>query len=122
MKLFKYFVGVQATYILITGVWPLIDIESFMAVTGPKTDVWLVKTVGALLIPVSLAMFAHLFHNGDTEPLIVLGSFTALAFLCIDLYYTLTNVISEIYLADALVEFIFLIGWIFFAFRRTPTK
>ena len=117
MKTFKYFVGVQATYIFFTGIWPLIHIESFMAVTGPKTDVWLVKTVGALLIPVSLAMITHIFSNGNNRPLFVLGCFTALAFFCIDVYYVLANVISEIYLADASVEFIFIVGWIFFVFR-----
>jgi hypothetical protein len=124
MKFFKNFVLSHAIYILITALWPLIDIESFMIVTGPKTDIWLVKTVGALLIPVSLAMFAHLLSNCAITPLAVLGGFTAIGFIAIDLYYSLNGTISDIYLADAFIEFIFLIGWIFYTtkyFNQTAT-
>ena len=32
-----------------TGIWPLLDIESFQDVTGSKTDLWLVRTVGVLV-------------------------------------------------------------------------
>src|SRR5689334_22911224 len=41
---------IQGLYFLATGVWPLFHIESFLAVTGPKTDLWLVQTVAALLV------------------------------------------------------------------------
>ena len=39
----------HACYYLITGVWPLLSIGTFEKVTGPKTDRWLVKTVGILV-------------------------------------------------------------------------
>jgi hypothetical protein len=39
----------QGAYYLLTGVWPLVSIGSFQRVTGPKTDLWLVKTVGLLI-------------------------------------------------------------------------
>jgi hypothetical protein len=32
-----------------TGLWPLVSIGTFQQVTGPKTDLWLVKTVGVLI-------------------------------------------------------------------------
>ncbi|NJK94616.1 MAG: hypothetical protein HC905_06550 [Bacteroidales bacterium] len=48
---------VQGSYFFLTGVWPIIDIHSFMRVTGPKEDIWLVKTVGALTIAISLVLF-----------------------------------------------------------------
>src|SRR5438270_11614006 len=41
---------VQGVYYLLTGVWPLVSIDTFQMVTGPKTDLWLVQTVGALII------------------------------------------------------------------------
>lgn len=40
----------QGLYYSISGIWPLLSIDTFMAVTGPKTDIWLVKTVGVLLM------------------------------------------------------------------------
>jgi hypothetical protein len=116
MKLFRLVIWTQATYILVTAVWPLVHIESFMEITGYKTDVWLVKTVGALLIPVAACLYTYLFINTDRRPAIVLGSLTSIAFIGIDLVYALTDVISDIYLADGAVEFVFLVLWIVQAF------
>jgi hypothetical protein len=112
MKLFKSLVISQSTYIFITGAWPIIDIKSFMMVTGPKTDIWLVKTVGALLIPVALTMISFLRCKNDRYPAMILGAGIAISFICVDTYYALTDVISNIYLADAAAESIFLVGWI----------
>ena len=42
----------QGLFDLTSGIWPLLDMPSFEAVTGRKTDKWLVKTVG-LLVAVS---------------------------------------------------------------------
>lgn len=86
-----------------------------MLVTGPKTDIWLVKTVGALLIPLSLSMFSYLKYQSEKWPVIILGAGTAIAFISIDLYYSLSDVISDIYLADAVVEALFLVAWIYIA-------
>jgi hypothetical protein len=122
MKLFNCFVWCHAIYIFVTAVWPIIHIQSFMIVTGPKTDIWLVKTVGALLIPISLTMVAQLNTSNEKKPLMILGAFTAIAFICIDLYYSLNDTIPDIYLADAAIEFIFLAGWIFYALKYYDSK
>jgi hypothetical protein len=51
---------VQGAYYLATGIWPLVSVETFQWVTGPKTDHlpsgyeadhWLVMTVGVLVTP-----------------------------------------------------------------------
>ena len=111
----------QSVYTFLTAVWPLVDIQSFMEVTGYKTDIWLVKTVGALLIPITLCMVMHLFIRTDPRPVIVLGGTTALAFIGIDFYYALNDVIPDIYMADGAVECIFLAGWIYIAFSMKPS-
>jgi hypothetical protein len=121
MKLYKFILASHATYILLTGVWPLLDIKSFMLVTGPKTDIWLVKTVGALLIPVSLSMFSYLKDGSEKLPVIILGAGTAISFICIDVYYSLSDTISDIYLADAALEFIFLFAWIYILLTRSKS-
>src|SRR4051794_41935238 len=38
----------QGAYYTLTGLWPLVHMASFEAVTGPKTDDWLVRMVGLL--------------------------------------------------------------------------
>ena len=35
----------QGAFYALTGIWSIVDIESFERVAGPKTDHWQVKTV-----------------------------------------------------------------------------
>jgi hypothetical protein len=118
MKLFRTLIIVQSAYIFLTAVWPILDIESFVAVTGDKTDIWLVKTVGALLIPVAACLSTYLFISSDIRPAFVLGIFTSISFIAIDFYYALNDVISDIYLIDGAVQFIFLVMWILVTAKR----
>jgi hypothetical protein len=118
MNPFKLVLYSQAIYTFLTGVWPILDIESFMLVTGPKTDIWLVKTVGALLIPVSISMFFFVREKSEVVPVIILCAGTSISFMSIDLYYSLSGTISNIYLLDAAVEGIFLVAWVYILIRR----
>jgi hypothetical protein len=120
MKITRILLWVQSSYMLLTAIWPLVDIHSFMKVTGPKTDIWLVKTVGALLIPVGLCLMYHLFIRTDQRPAILLGGLTAVSFICVDFYYALNDVISDIYMADGVLQIIFLSAWILVASKKNP--
>lgn len=120
MKSHSVLARIQSLYILVTAIWPLVDIDSFMAVTGPKTDVWLVKTVGALLLLISLSMLAQLQLKADYRLLALSGGGTAIAFIVIDFYYALNDVISDIYLADGILEIGFLSGWLYILILRRP--
>src|SRR5690606_16665455 len=48
----------QGLYYAATGVWPFLSMRTFLAVTGPKVDLWLVKTVGGLVGVVGGALLA----------------------------------------------------------------
>jgi hypothetical protein len=111
MKSHNYLLTAQGAYYLITAIWPLVDIDSFLFVTGPKTDIWLVKTVGALLIPVSLTMLAGIRSRKTATPSVVLASTTALVFLIIDFHYSLTGVIGRVYMIDGVLQLFFLVMW-----------
>jgi hypothetical protein len=41
LTVYRAIAGTQGTYFLLTGVWPLLHMRSFLTVTGPKTDLWL---------------------------------------------------------------------------------
>ncbi|KQR65319.1 hypothetical protein [Pedobacter sp. Leaf176] len=96
----------QGVFYLFTGVWPIIHIQSFMWVTGPKIDIWLVKMVGLLSIAISLSILSQPAHKQRSP---VLSISTAISFLAIDVYYTTVGTISKIYLADAVIQLIFII-------------
>ncbi len=118
MKFFRILLGVQIIYTFITAVWSLVDIESFMLVTGYKTDIWLVKTVGAILVSISLCMATHLFIRTDHLPVVILAIFSSIGFICIDFYYALNDIISNVYLADGFAQILFLLGWFYLLFAR----
>jgi hypothetical protein len=111
MKLFRILLWIQTIYYFLTAAWGLIDTESFMRVTGPKTDVWLVKTVSVILFAVSFSFISYLFIKTNYWPAIILASSCCLFLACIDFYYAGRNIISDIYLLDGIVEIALLIGW-----------
>lgn len=111
MKVIRYLVAIQSCYLLLTALWPLIDIDSFMLITGPKQDVWLVKTVAVLLIPVALCLSTYLLTGGSYVYPMVLGSMIPIAFMSIDFYYAGKNVISDVYLIDGIIQVIFFGAW-----------
>ncbi len=114
-KAFRSLLIVQSIYTFITGVWPLIHIESFIAATGPKEDIWLVKTVGAMLIPVSFALIAFLWIKASRIPAILLGGLTAVVFAVIDFHYALADVISNVYMLDGILQLFFIVRWAWIA-------
>ena len=70
--------GIQGLYYLITGIWPLVHMESFLAVTGPKTDLWLVQTVGALIAVIGAMLLASASGRVTWGALLSARSATAL--------------------------------------------
>ncbi len=103
---------IQAIYFLITGVWPLLHIRSFEAITGPKMDRWLVKTVGVLVIAIggSLGLAARAKRTPLDVALLGIASAGGLA--AIDITYVAKRRISPVYLLDAIAELILVAAWI----------
>lgn len=110
---------IQGIYFLITGVWPLFSIKTFMAVTGPKTDLWLVKTVGAVLAVIGAVLIVAGRGDEVTSAIALLAAGSAAALACVDVIYAARRVISPIYLADAAAEAALIIFWFVFYFLKT---
>ena len=103
---------IQAGYNILTGIWPLVHMPSFEAISGPKTDRWLVKTVGAV-VGVNGGVIAVAGAKDRITPEIVglaIGSGASLA--AMDVFYVSRGRISRVYLLDALAEALFIAGWI----------
>jgi hypothetical protein len=95
---------IQGVFYLATGLWSIIDIESFQIVTGPKTDLWLVRTVGVLVTVIGAVIVSAARRRRITNEIVLLAVGSALGLAAIDLIYALSGRISPIYLADAAVE------------------
>lgn len=103
---------IQGVFYLVTGLWPLIDIDSFQLVTGPKTDLWLVRTVGVLVAVIGLVLLSASLRRRVTAEIAMLDVGSALGLAAIDLIYALSGRISAIYLADAAVEILLAALWL----------
>jgi hypothetical protein len=97
----------QGAYFVATGVWPLVHIRSFLAVTGPKTDLWLVKTVGILIAVIGLSLLVSGVRQRATAEILFLAIGSQLALATVDVVYVAKKVIARIYLLDAAAELIF---------------
>lgn len=101
----------QGLYFFLTGVWPFAHLRSFLRVTGPKVDVWLVETVGALVAAVGVALLIAGVRRRVTVEIALLGLFAAGALGAVETPYALTGRIRAVYLADAAVEAAFVTLW-----------
>jgi hypothetical protein len=106
----RYLLIFQEAYYLATGIWPLFHIESFEAVTGPKTDDWLVQTVGVLAACIGATLLFSSTRRPLSRETLVLSATSAAGFLGVDVVFVATATISQIYLVDAAVQVILLIA------------
>lgn len=122
MGQYRIILLIQTIYYLITALWALIHIRSFMEVTGPKTDVWLVKTVAVLLLAISLSFITAFLLTKINIPVVTLAITCCLVLLFIDCYYVWNGTISRIYLLDALAEVFLLILWVIVIAKHNKRK
>ncbi len=112
--------GVQGAYYLITGVWPLISANSFQKVTGPKRDLWLAQTVGALLAVSGLVMLKTARGNRFIPEVAMLGGAQAAVLGVVDILCVGRPRTTPAYLLDAPVEFLLAGAWFLASRRRSP--
>jgi hypothetical protein len=93
--------------------------RSFQRVTGPKTDLWLVKTVGGLIAVVGgvLTLAGLRGRVGPETTSLAMGSAAFLS--AIDVTYVSKRRISRVYLLDAAAELGLVALWAT-ALRRRP--
>lgn len=102
----------QGTYWLVTGVWPFVHMRSFLAVTGPKTDLWLVRSVGALVAGVGAGLLGSLGRGRDARDLRLVAVLCAAGLVAVETEAVARGRISKVYLLDAAVESILLAAWL----------
>jgi hypothetical protein len=103
--------ALHGTYYLATGLWPLVSMATFEAVTGPKTDDWLVQTVGVLVAVIGSVLLLAAVRRKVPLEIVVLAVASALALAVVDIVFVARRDVSPIYLLDALVEFLLIGLW-----------
>lgn len=103
----------QGGYYVVTGAWPFLHMRSFEAVTGPKTDHWLVQTVGALVGTLGGGLLASGRRGeGPSRDLAAIAATTAAGLALLEGTFVAQRRIAPVYLLDAAAELALVAGWI----------
>jgi hypothetical protein len=120
----------QGLYYFVTGIWPLVSVESFQRVTGPKSDHliadapteadhWMLNAISGLIIAISLVLLTAAWRRRPSLEVGLLGALSAAALATIDVVYVSRGTIRPIYLADAAVEAGIIAAWGWIAWSST---
>lgn len=108
----------QGGYYAVSGLWPLFHMRSFTAVTGPKTDLWLVQSFGLLVAAVGAALLARGLAAKADATTAQFGVATSIALVVIDVWFFLNGAISAVYLADGAAQLVLVGAWAWLLVRR----
>jgi len=113
----------QGFYYVAAALWSLFDMRGFEWATGPKTDAWLVRTVALLLLSVGMSLVVAAVGRGRRS-VSAESQLTAMAVAAslfgVDCWYVFRDVISPIYLVDAVLEGAAFIAWLVPPRRQFP--
>ncbi len=101
----------HGAFFVATGLWPIVHMRSFEAVTGPKLERWLVKTMGGLIAAIGAAVAAGALERPMAKSTRALAVTSAAVLAASDVIYVSRRRISPIYLADAVVEIALATAW-----------
>ena len=97
---------IQGIYFVVTGIWPLLNMASFITATGPKQDTWMAEMVGLLSASIGLTFIVSSLRQSPSP--VLLGYAVAASFLAMDITYVAAGEIGRIYLVDAVIQAIFI--------------
>lgn len=101
----------EGAYLVVSGVWPLVWMDGFLDVTGPKEELWLVRTVGLLAAVIGLTLFVAAARETYTPEVAFLAVSTAFTFLAVDVVGWAAGALRWTYLVDAVAQAVFLLAW-----------
>lgn len=111
-RLLRALAWLQGIFYALTGLWPLVSMSTFVAVTGPKVDLWLVRTVGILILVVGATLMLGARRARIGPELVFLAVGCAVGLAGIDLVYALADRIWDVYLLDATAEIVLAAAWL----------
>jgi hypothetical protein len=106
----------QGLFNIACGLWPSVSMSSYEKVYGPKTDRFLVRTVGSLLVGVGLNQLRAAARPEGLPYAKRIGTSAALTQFRLDLVNVVTGRVPPTYLIDAAAQ----AGWLY-AWRKADT-
>jgi hypothetical protein len=102
---------VQGCYYLLTGLWAVLDADSFQRITGEKSDLPLVRTVSVLLVAIAGGLVLAARKPQPCAEIVCVAVATAAGLTAIDVVHVSARVLAPVYLIDAAAEVALLLWW-----------
>ena len=109
---------VQAVYYLLTGLWPLLHLNSFLSITGSGADLWRSQPINLLILCVGLVLLRGSAEKSSKPATNILSVAAAFVLLIIDLYFPFSGVVSKLYVVDGILQFSCLVLWLCVLIKR----
>lgn len=106
----------HALYLLFGGGWPLLHLKSFEAVTGPKHDEFLVRTVALLLILVGSILLGQRKAVVESSA-VQLAMGTSFILGTVAIVSAAGGWVWKVYFIDGTIHLLFVLAWAFLLFR-----
>lgn len=102
----------QGLYWAIGAAWPVVHMQSFLLVTGPKEELWLVRCLSLLMIVIGAVLLFAAYKHRITPELkwLSAGGTAVMAFT--DFFYVIDGTLPPIYLLDGLAELLLFALWL----------
>jgi TRAP-type uncharacterized transport system fused permease subunit len=91
----------------------LVHMKSFIAVTGPKLDIWLVQTVAVLILAIGVFILLQLKYHSPIIPVAIMAIIMSAGLAIIDFYYASIDRISDVYALDGILQVAFTVAWLY---------
>lgn len=103
----------QSAYYVAGGAWPFFSMRSFLALSGPKVDLWLVRNVGLLMILIGAVLGRRARRGAVDDDAALLGAGSAAIFAGVDVWYAgVRRRIAPTYLLDAALQAAIVAAWL----------
>lgn len=106
-RIILYILTFQGVYYLVTALWPVINLESFLLFVGPKPDRFIFWTVDLLIIAIGSTILLGV-RNSDQGTTTFLGIISAIAFMTVELIFA--GKISPFFWVDFTIESLIFLG------------
>lgn len=113
----RYVARIHGTYFLVGGAWPLISLDTFEAVTGPKHDDWLVRSVALLLVVAGIILFTQPKRYIERSA-VTLAIGTSFSLGCVAMISSAGGWISSVYFLDGTMHLLFAAAWVMLVLRK----
>jgi hypothetical protein len=101
---------IEGLFYFLAGVYPLLSMRRFLMVTGPKGDLWLVKTVGILIEVIGVVLFCSGFSGDVSLTILLLAACSSACLTAVGINCVSNEVISKVYLLDVAAELLLIAG------------